>query len=579
LYQRLSKNNNTGSYSDACIYVLGGDLSGSAGTARYSTTGIAPNRVFTMEWSNYKWEYSNSVPNISFQLKLFETTNAIKLVYDQIAVASTAGTAIVGFAPEPNGTYISQDNLGTAPSIIAQRIDIPNSAPPADGQTYTYTPGPLYCPNLMTLNSSGGNNASDGLEIYLGGSGALQIRKGGSGQIFNPNNLPDSTNKNPSFSINTISLAVGTTVFTNLLESTISGSKVPWTITYNSCQSTLDLQTGGTQKDTIRLQGISLGRTYSVRLIYTYIYPRDYFNIDYQVTIPPGNTAVVKLSHTLDTYLGGSDSGPAYISGTAPNLIMGTSKPGVFEAFRYRSGSAWTSYYSGYYLNIGPLVSNGGDLDNTLNMSIVDNGIAIQLNMGSTPGVYNTNSDLIISSSTVLLPVSLLSFDATKNNNKGATLSWATASEHNSAYFDAERSEDGKNYRSIGKVTANGNTNTEKSYKLDDTKPVAGMNYYRLKTVDVDGKSEYSPVRILNFGANANIIIYPNPAETEVTVAGVETGMHVNILGMDGRTIVSYPVTGNKLDVSLKSIQSGLYILQVRGKNGEVISSQKLMKK
>jgi hypothetical protein len=576
----------SGSISSAsthvAIYTLAADLTGASGTASYITSGIAPNRVFTMEWKNYQWW--TTADAISFQLKLYEGTNAIQFVYNPITTVN--GSASAGFSPK-NGFYdYYLNNLTSTPSVFSNQTTFGLSPLPASGQTYTFTPGALACNNLMTINGAGGTNATDGLMTQIGGSGVMQIRRAGTGQIHYPSLTPDRTNNNPQGTYNNIALAVGNSVLSsvNNMYTTSGPTTIPWTIVSNSCQSSIDAQTGGIQKDTLQLQGIIGGLTYGLRLIYTYTYPKEYINIDYQVTIPPGNTKIVKLSHGITPLFIPSPNTTAsgFVTGTAPNLIVGLTTTGKYNAFRYNNGLAWTNYYAAYYSIINQRLDAGGDLNNLISTDISNNynkSIGFQVNMGSTPGVYTINNDYITSSSSAVLPVSLLSFDATKNNNKGATLSWATASEHNSAYFDAERSEDGKNYRSIGKVTANGNTNTEKSYKLDDTKPVAGMNYYRLKTVDVDGKSEYSPVRILNFGANANIIIYPNPAETEVTVAGVETGMHVNILGMDGRTIVSYPVTGNKLDVSLKSIQSGLYILQVRGKNGEVISSQKLMKK
>jgi hypothetical protein len=66
---------------------------GTAGGAEYrvSTTGTAPNRVCTIQWKNVQDKVQvapTQLANMSFQVRLYETTNVVELVYD----AATAGT-------------------------------------------------------------------------------------------------------------------------------------------------------------------------------------------------------------------------------------------------------------------------------------------------------------------------------------------------------------------------------------------------------------------------------------------------------------------------------------------------------
>jgi hypothetical protein len=430
------------------------------------------------------------------------------------------------------------------------------------------------CINVATLNSTGGTDSTNGLRISIGSTGVLQIRRRNNDQIYNPGSLPSATPFNTVGTYNSISLSVGTTLFS----SNIGFGNTPWTIVYNTCQANINTQVG-TQRDTIIMQGITGGRTYTVLTIFTYTFPNDYFTMDYQVTIPPGNTSVVKLSHGFDSFLGTSDFGAGFISGTAPNLIVGTSQPNVMEAFRYRSGLIWTKYYSAFYNDIGALVLNGGDLSNLINAnSSTDNGIAIQINMGTTPGTYNSSSDLIFNNTTVPLPITLLSFDAKRTSNNSAMLNWHTAAEQNTSHFDIERSSNGKNFASIGRVTAAGNTTTTNNYQLPDLSPLAGTNYYRLKTVDRDGKLDYSNISVLNFGNDYNVLLYPNPAQNEVTVTGVEPGMQIDLLNAEGYRIGSYPVSGSSLTIPVKTFASGLYVLHIRSKESGVISTQKFLK-
>lgn len=428
------------------------------------------------------------------------------------------------------------------------------------------------CINVATLNAAGGTNANNGLRISIGSTGVLQIRRLNVGQIYLPSVLPTATNLNTVGTYNSISLAVGSTLFSSNPGLGIT----PWNIIYNTCQATINAQTG-TQRDTIIMQGTVGLNIYTVRTIFSYTAPNDYFTIDYQVTIPPGNTSIVKLSHAFDTYLGGNDEGPGFLSGTTPNLTVGTFKPGVIEAFRYRSGMAWTKYYSAKYEGLAPLVAGGGDLNNLIDTTTTtDNGIGIQINMGSAPGTYNNSSDLIFTDQP--LPITLLHFDAVKANNNTAMLHWSTATELNTSHFEVERSSNGKNFTSIGKVTANGNTTTTRSYKLPDFSPLAGPNYYRLKTVDIDGKLDYSTIAILNFGNDYSVLLYPNPTQSEVTVTGVEAGMQVDLLNAEGYRIRSYLVHGSSLTIPVKAIASGLYILHIRNKESGVIGVQKFLK-
>jgi hypothetical protein len=57
-------------------------------TITYLTTGTAPDRVFTVEWGNMLTYSSGATARISFQLKLYETTNVIEFCYG----TATAGT-------------------------------------------------------------------------------------------------------------------------------------------------------------------------------------------------------------------------------------------------------------------------------------------------------------------------------------------------------------------------------------------------------------------------------------------------------------------------------------------------------
>jgi hypothetical protein len=119
-----------------------------------------------------------------------------------------------------------------------------------------------------------------------------------------------------------------------------------------------------------------------------------------------------------------------------------------------------------------------------------------------------------------ILPVDLLSFSAELSEN-AVILRWKTASEENNAFFDIEKSVDGKNWIFLNRVNSNGNSFKTKSYDLFDYEPVAGTSYYRLKQVDFDGKFSYSKIVSVQYFSAKKINL-------ECESNGIKTFLSVN---------------------------------------------------
>ncbi len=109
------------------------------------------------------------------------------------------------------------------------------------------------------------------------------------------------------------------------------------------------------------------------------------------------------------------------------------------------------------------------------------------------------------------LPIQLLFFKV-KQTNSGHLLEWATVSEINFNYFSVERSADGINFRELEQVKGNGNTNERKDYSFENSNPMLGKNYYRLKSVDFDGTSQFFNVVSMDFEGEKTFVVVPNPA-------------------------------------------------------------------
>lgn len=125
------------------------------------------------------------------------------------------------------------------------------------------------------------------------------------------------------------------------------------------------------------------------------------------------------------------------------------------------------------------------------------------------------NGFVAIATTITPLPVELLYFEGTEHPTFNM-LKWATASEHNSSYFDIERSTDGIEWRVVGTKTAAVNSTTQINYSYLDAINQFTIHYYRLVQYDIDGKFKiYGPIAIDNSNGK-QVVKYINLLGQEV---------------------------------------------------------------
>lgn len=165
-------------------------------------------------------------------------------------------------------------------------------------------------------------------------------------------------------------------------------------------------------------------------------------------------------------------------------------------------------------------------------------------------------------------PITLLSFNGVKSNT-GIKLNWVTAAEKNTSHFEVEKSTDGHAFTTLGRVEAAGNSSDNKYYSLTDFIPANGANYYRLKQVDLDGKTDLSQPISMNFDLNAGAVVsvYPNPAINEIHFTGIKSGASVALFNLEGKSILSQIIKNNTLQIPTE-VKSGFYILSVKESGG-----------
>lgn len=144
---------------------------------------------------------------------------------------------------------------------------------------------------------------------------------------------------------------------------------------------------------------------------------------------------------------------------------------------------------------------------------------AASLDALGSPNCGSYNDFTIIVNDCGPLPVKLSAFNG-RYANGTAYLDWQTSQEINTSRFELLRSFDGMRFNSIATVRSAGNSNSVRNYNYrDNTAGTGKYVYYRLKQIDLDGKSTFSNIIRLALGENTGMDIFPNPFSSQFTVS------------------------------------------------------------
>ncbi|MBN2745097.1 MAG: T9SS type A sorting domain-containing protein [Bacteroidales bacterium] len=171
-----------------------------------------------------------------------------------------------------------------------------------------------------------------------------------------------------------------------------------------------------------------------------------------------------------------------------------------------------------------------------------------------------------------VLPVTLISFAAEKVN-ENVLLSWATATEENNHFFVIERSENAKDFLSIGEVFGAGNSNIQLYYEfLDDSHP-AGVLYYRLKQFDFDGKMKTLKTISIDMRNSGDILknLYVDNSNLNVLINAVgATPTTVTIMDLNSKLIFEKALENSgdqHLNINMTQQSRGVYFIKVQSEN------------
>jgi len=134
------------------------------------------------------------------------------------------------------------------------------------------------------------------------------------------------------------------------------------------------------------------------------------------------------------------------------------------------------------------------------------------------PNNWVLNNTGIITNGGVI-PVKLLSFEVSANNNCTAILKWRTSNEQDNKQYEIEYSTDGTSFSRTGTIASH-NSSSESSYQFNHYLTAAAIHYFRLKIVDKDGGFAYSQVITLNKKCMGSftVTVTPNPVTDNLSL-------------------------------------------------------------
>lgn len=209
-----------------------------------------------------------------------------------------------------------------------------------------------------------------------------------------------------------------------------------------------------------------------------------------------------------------------------------------------------------------PIESNGTLItDVTIDFDGQNRSTLSPVDIGADAGLFATTP----------LPVTWNSFDVLKISNQFVSIDFSVATQTNNKYFYIERSLDGLNYSTINRIDGKINSNIITKYNfMDDISNInSSYVYYRIKQVDIDGKSSTTEIRSVSIDKDLSntLSVYPNPFSEIIHIkcTPAQNQGNLEMIDMEGRVVLSVPYRkgDENLIVDSSNLQPGIYFIRL----------------
>ncbi|MBP6432441.1 MAG: T9SS type A sorting domain-containing protein [Ferruginibacter sp.] len=511
-----------------------------SGTLEYFTDGIAPNRTFVISYQNVP--FFSGGGTTTFQIHLKETNNIVE-IHTTSCNNTTLGKA--------QGI---ENSAGTVATVVTGRNNTTDWTSTGFTNGYRFTPDPI---NFTWTPATGLNTTTGDVVIATPASTTTYTIN-----ATNPNNGATGSNNvtitvDPaSFNLaatpggatvcQNISVAGGGTNYRdgncNLIATITPSGATPVTNSINTCTK---IDINATKRGTTDLY---LNRKYDIEPIVN----------------AANATATIKLYYLQSEFdnfnARALDSGHKALP-TSPSDVTGIEN--ILLRQFHGTGTNPTNY-------------TGASVDFTSTTSGFSTVWNATKNWWEVTVPVNGFSGFYLSSSKLGTVNIKLNYFTGVQVNKNNILKWRVNCTSDNAKFELQRSTDGISYQTIKSITAT-KLECDAPFEYIDDNATTGKNYYRLKLIDVDGKTTLSNTVLLTTKTSSFEIqnLYPNPITNDVATLKINAYQKemVNIIITDisGRMIKANSVTLqiglNQIPIYVDNLSKGTYNLTVQSNN------------
>lgn len=173
---------------------------------------------------------------------------------------------------------------------------------------------------------------------------------------------------------------------------------------------------------------------------------------------------------------------------------------------------------------------------------------------------------------TSILSVEGLKLEGRRLNASQTELTFFTYTEKNNLGFVVQHSlSDVNHFDSVGFVNGSLNSFVEKAYRFIDENSYSGYSFYRLKQVDIDGRSTYSNiVKIEGASSQASVAVIPNPTSSDninIRLTGfMQNKLNIVVTDVNGQTVYSrqnQDAPNSVFRLPVRYLSPGLYHIRV----------------
>lgn len=575
------------------IAPLWDDNNTTGATVIYSTSGTSPNQIFTIQWTglHIAGGGSSTNPTLDMQASLYENGN-IEFVYGSSSATLSSPTASIGISGA-SGNYKSVTLASPASnSTVSSTAEKTNNAlTPISGTVFTFVkptnPTLAWSPtsglftNSATTTSYSGTTATTNDTMYSVNttSTLYTVTLTNSYGCINDTTILDSVNiPSTLIGLNTASVSGATSQCTDGSGFTYYADPTkPGILLF-----AINKGTTGMTGETISIEVLGTGPTStgSSGVNYehgSYLMKRGW---DVTGTVPTGDSVTIRYFYDAadsSAVEAARDAAYTTLLGSNSSTLAVKTPFQWFKSAGVPYNAAWRSGISGNkfpssHVKLTPSsfgVMNGYsyvEFNNIKSFSGGSGGVGY-----GAPGAGGG----------VGLPVTWASFDV-KALETGNRLTWSTASEQNTDYFQVEYSYNGSDFTTVpAKIKAAGNSNILTEYASNHT-DFNTFVYYRIKQVDLDGRTDYSVIKSVKRTVQPTftVEVYPIPLdakkELNLKLSAIDMSqLFIKMTDITGKVMVTKSIAPNSSNYSdkidMSNMASGIYFVEVKNAQGKEV--------